>query len=230
MPHKPKPLRPIPVIPMRKFTFVVLLFMTNYLSGQIRSIFPEDKMHYGLGFTGGSLNDIKSVSSGMSVYIGRDLLQMKNSSFSLSTNFKLGIQDKTYTGLEFPLILALLLILSDLGGDPNFSGDGNDNIKVNFFTEIPLTLHYNFGWGSNPQTEKNVGFYLGGGMSYVITNYTDTAGNTPGTSFFGWMIDGGIRLRGGLDINIANVISLRQPIGQIARPAFYELTISKYFR
>jgi hypothetical protein len=144
----------------KSFVFVALL-TTNNILGQ---------GHWGIGFTGATLNSDKSVASGVSLYIGRDISQTTNSSLSLSTNLKIGIQDKTGTGLATPIIIALVAIANQGGTNPDFSG-----VNANLFTEFPLLFHYNFGLGSNEETGKKFGFYFGGGFSYTITSYTDTS-------------------------------------------------------
>jgi hypothetical protein len=161
--------------------------------------------------------------------VEKDILQLENSSFSLGSNLKIGIQDKTNTGLVFPAVFLLAALVDGLTGDNNSSLSGID-INADAFAEIPLTLHYNFGWGASDYSPKKMGFYLGGGMSYVFADYMDTAGTAQKTSFFGWKADAGIRFHDGLDIHISDVIPLNSYIGQISRPAFYEITISKYFR
>lgn len=176
--------------------------------------------------TGGTFNASKSVSGALSIFLERDILQRDNASLSLCSRLEFGLQDKTNTGLEVPAICAIAFIVGGLGNNSNV---WNGNIQADPFVEIPLSLHYNFGWGSGDYTAKTTGFYLGAGMNYIVADYSDTAGNAQKNSFFGCKLDGGIRFHKRWDINLSNTIPLKS-IGQIRRPLFLELTISAYFR
>ncbi|HSZ84710.1 MAG TPA: hypothetical protein VK787_01695 [Puia sp.] len=207
---------------MKPLTFILFLVVSINSDGQ------SDNMHGGIGLAAGTLNENSGISSGVSFYIGRDIFKTKNSSFSICTNYKIGTEDKT--GLVFPLTVAYLYLVAVSGDEvsslQNINLSGPD---VKFFTELPLLFHYNFGLGSNKDSEHKFGFYFGGGMSYTITGYTDTAKNMQGTSFFGLMMDGGIRFHRNIEINFGRTISLQKPIGQFANPVFYEFTISASF-
>jgi len=206
---------------MKPLSFILLLFVAIDSNGQ------SDNMHTGLGLSGGTLNANSGISSGLSIYIGRDIFKTKNSSFSICTNYKIGTEDKT--GLVFPLTVAYLYLVAASGNDASLQNVDLSGFQVKFFTELPLLFHYNFRLGSNKDSEHKFGFYFGGGMSYTITGYTDTAKNMQQTSFFGLMIDGGIRFHRDIDINFGRIISLQKPIGQFPNPVFYEFTISKSF-
>ena len=201
---------------MKKIFVLPLLLITN-------QIFAQD--HTGIGYTGATLNSSYSVAGGLAFFVGKDIFKTPNSSFSVSTNFKLGIQDKIGGGLIIPLFL----LLDQDGSASNVNTDNINGGTIHLFTELPLLLHYNYGLGSNKDSEKRFGFYIGGGMNYTITGYGDTAGYSRSTSFFGCVMDGGVRFKRDTDINFAFIIPLRQPIGQISHPLFFELTLFKYF-
>jgi hypothetical protein len=172
-----------------------------------------------IGYTGASLNSIKSVGGGFALYLGRNISESRNSSLSLSTNIKLGIEDETGSGLIIPAIF----LLANTSSGNNSVGNGNGG-TVHLFTELPLLVHYNFGLGSSNQNDKRVGFYIGGGINYVMTGFTDTTGNSKKASFFGSVIDGGIRFNKIMDVNFETVFPFTQNIGEIKHPMFYEIT------
>lgn len=203
---------------MRKLSLTLLVLATNH------SIAQYTKLHGSVGLTGGSLNSSQSIASGLSVYLDRNLLTMKNTSLSLSTRLVLGTEDKT--GLIFPAILVLLVLEGYSNTTPDLS---NLNIHAKLFTEVPLMLHYNYGLGSGSYNDHRFGFYFGAGLSYMLTGYTDTAGIGQSTSFFGYKMDAGIRFHRDIDINLSQTISWQPNIGQIQNPVFYQLTFSKSF-
>jgi hypothetical protein len=172
-----------------------------------------------IGYTGASLNSTKSLGGGFALYLGRNISESRNSSLSLSTNIKLGIEDATGSGLIIP---AIFLFANTSSGN-NSVGNGNGG-TVHLFTELPLLVHYNFGLGSSNQNDKRVGFYIGGGINYVMTGFTDTAGYSKKASFFGGVIDGGIRFNKIMDVNFETVFPFTQNIGEIKHPMFYEIT------
>lgn len=151
-------------------------------------------------------------------YKGKVYVLTKERSFSASAEFSSIV--KTNNRGKF--------IGEECGGgyNPNASIANGNGGTVHLFTELPALLHYNFGLGSSDQTPKRTGFYIGGGANYIMTGFTDTAGFFRETSFFGWVVDGGIRFKKIMDMNFANVFSLRQPIGQIKHPMFFEITFS----
>jgi opacity protein-like surface antigen len=152
---------------MKPLTFILFLFVAINSNGQ------NDHMHAGIGLGAGTLNANSGISSGFSFYIGRDIFKTKNSSFSICTNYKIGTEDKT--GLVFPLTVAYLYLIAASGNDASLQNVDLSGFQVKFFTELPLLFHYNFGLGSNKDSEHKFGFYFGGGMSYTLTGYTDTA-------------------------------------------------------
>ena len=207
---------------MNKTFCIFVLFISTHLNGQI---IRDDKIYTGIGLTGGSMNQSQNITGGLSIFIGINLLQTYNSSFSICTNLKIGTEDRT----GFAVYAAAPIEIVD-------GIAGRDVLKfgpnVNTFFEAPILFHYNFGFGSsrNANDRLNFGFYLGGGFNYILTGYNDTTGNSIQVSFFAYTTDIGIRFRGGLDINLSASFSTKQPIEQISRPKLFELTISKYFR
>ena len=173
-----------------------------------------------IGYAGASLNSTQSLGGGFAVYLGRNISESRLSSLSLSTNIKLGIEDKTGSGLIIP---AIFLLANTSVGNNISAGSGNGG-TVHLFTELPLLLHYNFGLGSTDQNDKRVGFYFGGGIDYVMTGFTDTAGYSIRTSFFGGVIDGGIRFNKIMDVNFETVFPIDKTIGEIRHPMFYQIT------
>jgi hypothetical protein len=192
--------------------------VTNYLFAQSQ---------IGIGYTGAWLNSKESIAGGLSFYIGQNIIETRNSSLSISTNIKVGIEDKIGSGLVFPALFALA---ANGANTSNVNTDKLDGGKINLFTDFPLLFHYNFGLRSNAGCHKTFGFYIGGGMSYTTTGFTDTSGLSKSIEFFGYVIDGGIRFKENIDINFANTISLRRPVGQINHPQFYQITLSLRFK
>jgi hypothetical protein len=203
---------------MRKLVVLLFVFITNCSNAQY------SKLHRAFGLTGATLNSGQSIASGLSFCLDRNILTAKNASFSLSTKIVIGTEDKS--GLVFPALLILLLIEGYTDTSPDL---GDLNINAKLFTELPLMLHYNYGLGSGSYNDHRFGFYFGAGFSYTITGFTDTAGSVRTASFFGYKMDAGIRFHRNVDINIAQTISIQNPIGQINRPTFYQLTIAKSF-
>jgi hypothetical protein len=206
---------------VKKF-LVLLLLTTNHL-------FAQNKTQFYFGYTVGSLNADQSTVGGFSLYAGHNFFEGPNHSFSLSTNLKLGMQDRTATGIIVPLVVILLAAEGSSGSSPDINSNANGGIdggRIHLFTEFPLLLHYNFGMGSSAHSKSDNGFYIGGGMDYTLTGYTDTSGFSKRTEFFGIMADGGIRFKSGTDLNFAGVYSLRHPIGQMTHPQLFEITLS----
>jgi hypothetical protein len=199
---------------MRKINLVLLvafIMLSNNLSGQT---------NVQVGYAGASLNTTQSLGGGLALYLGRNISESRISSLSLSTNIKLGIEDKTGSGLIIPAIF--LFVYTGVGNNTS-AGSGNGG-TVHLFTELPLLVHYNFGLGSTDQNDKRAGFYFGGGFNYVMTGFTDTAGYSKKTSFFGGVIDGGIRFNKIMDVNFETVFPFAKTIGEIKHPMFYQIT------
>ncbi len=203
---------------MKRGIPLFLLFTTMHAVGQQRQT---------IGYSIATLNAGGSLAGGLSFSMGRNLLESHNTSLSVSTNLKFGMQDKIGSGLIIPLAV----LVSGGSGASNFNyGDGNGG-KIHLFTEVPLLLHLNVGMGATAGADyhRRFGFYLGGGMSYCTTGFTDSSGLSKGTAFFGYVLDGGIRFSKNADLNLAWVTPLRYPIGQISHPVMYEMTLSFRF-
>jgi hypothetical protein len=181
----------------------------------------------GIGYTGAWLNSKENLAGGLAFFVGQNIIETHNSSFSVSTNLKVGIEDKIGSGFVFPALFALAASGSNTS---NVNTENLDGGKINLFMDFPILVHYNFGLRSSTECHKKFGFYFGGGMSYTTTGFTDTSGFSKSIGFFGYVIDGGIRFKENIDINFSNTISLRQPIGQIGHPIFYQITLSLRFK
>jgi len=177
-----------------------------------------------IGFTGAWLNHRQSVAGGLAVTVQKDLFTTDNSSLSLGTTVKVGVEDKLGSGVIIPALVYFYGFAADKHVDKDSSGG-----RVNLFLDIPLLVHYNIGFGSAEGSLQNVGFYFGGGVTYIFTGYTDEAAYSKPANFAGLVADGGLRLRKGIDINYAAVFPLKQYIGQVNHPFFSEITISILF-
>lgn len=190
------------------------------------------QLQYGIGYTVAWLCSNTNVAGGFSFFIGKNIVETSTSSFSISTNLKIGMADRIGTGVLGPILL-VALYFDAKSGDNNISNslsnintDGIDGGKIHLFADIPVLVHYNFGLGSSSKCNRKFGFYLGGGFSYTTTGYTDSLEFSKGTGFFGYVMDGGVRFAKNVDINLSNTISLRQPIYTINHPVFTEITLS----
>jgi hypothetical protein len=206
---------------MRIMAIVLLIFIALGATAQ------DEKMHFAAGFSGGTLNTPGSISSGFSFSAGRDIFRTPNSSISICTNLKIGTQDPT--GLVFPVSVIVIGAAIYFNDPQALQGASLGSAQVRLFTEIPLLVHYNYGLGSNNSSDKRFGFYAGGGVSYLMTGFTDISGKEQGISFMGLSTDFGLRFRRNLDINFARISSFQNAVAPIGRPAFYECTFSWSF-
>ncbi|MFT3700920.1 MAG: hypothetical protein QM802_01010 [Agriterribacter sp.] len=174
-----------------------------------------------IGLTGAWLNHRQSVAGGLSVTVQKELIQENNSSLSVGTNIKVGIEDKLGSGVVIPVLV--YWYGNAAGSHMNKDSTGG---KIHLFLDLPLLLHYNVGFGSAEGSLQKVGFYFGGGATYILTGYTNEAGHSKQTNFAGMVADGGIRFRKGVDINYAAVFPFKKQIGPIANPYFSEITLS----
>ncbi|KAA5534453.1 hypothetical protein F0919_07460 [Taibaiella lutea] len=202
------------------FVFPLFILLPHCLYSQI---------HLGIGYTGARLVSNTSIAGGFSFFAGKNIVDMRNSSFSVSTNVKIGMEDKAGTGVIIPLIIAALYYGGDDGNTFNNATTNDAGVNggtIHLFVDLPLLLHYNFGLGSDEGCKRNWGFYLGGGVSYTTTGFTNISGFSRATDFFGYVMDGGIRFAKNVDINISNTISARKPIGPLNHPIFSEITLA----
>ena len=205
---------------MNKTFFILLIFLlSTRLFGQMRN----NKVYTGIGLTSGSLNASQSITSGISFFIGRNVFENPNSSISVCSNLKVGTEDRT--GLAFYAFLPIAIVDGIAGNDVWTYGP-----NVHTFAEIPIILHYNFGFGANQDADDrfNFGFYIGFGINYSFTGYNDKTGKSYQISFPAYTTDLGIRFRGGLDLNLSASLSMNRPTEQISKPQLFGFTISKH--
>lgn len=218
--------------PMRTIPLLLLVLCTLYANGQIH--YKSENWHGGIGFTAASLNFHQNGAGGLAIPFRYDLLKAGKSSISLGSNIKIGSADEY--GVSFPVILALAALLNAAGNGGGFgdlSGSGNNNGKdsygINFFSEFPLLLHYNFGLGTcSDAGDPPFGFYIGGGMSYTITGIPISGGLQQSTAFFGWVANAGVRFSRSKDLGFSITRPLQNPIGPINNPIMYELTFTVF--
>jgi hypothetical protein len=91
---------------------------------------------------------------------------------------------------------------------------------------IPLLLNYNWGLGSKNISERRIGFYVGAGVSFTITGYTNGAGNEHSTSFYGWVGNIGVRLARDKDLGFSMTRPMESSIGPINNPILYQVTFT----
>jgi hypothetical protein len=193
----------------------------------------QSNWHTGFGLTSATLNFQQNGSAGFAIPLRYDLRKSDDRSLSIGTNISLGSEDKY--GVGFPLILILLWLSYEGDTSPDFlTSSGSDSTQkgtsVCFFTSIPLLLHYNWGLGSNNYSNKRVGYYVGGGMSFTMTGYTNSAGHEHSTSFFGWVANVGVRFARNADLGFSATIPLSNPVGPIHNPLLYQLTFTFFNR
>ena len=218
---------------MRPFILPLLLSVNLGIAGhtplhaqgkRIHFVSPKYKPLDGqvsVGLMGGTLNYQGSIASGFSFLFMADFLKTTNSSLSWGTDLKLGLDNKNGLGIPMSIANVAVAYLSN-GNAASDEGNRNDT----GYYEFPLLLRYNYGFGSTFETDKKVGFYVGGGMTYIITGYLANTGYAESISFFGTVLEAGIRVQH-LQIGLSKVFSLRQPLGPITNnPCMYEMTIS----
>jgi hypothetical protein len=207
---------------MRKLILSFILLSFLHSNGQL---IHSNNWHGGFGFSGSTLNFKQNAALGFAIPIRYSLIQFDNSSISLGTSLKIGAEDKY--GVAFPLIVAYFVATGLSGADPDAS---NIDISktVRFFTSFPLLLNYNFGMGARNWSDERFGFYLGGGMSYTITGFTNSAGVQQSAFFLGLVANAGIRLGEGTELGFSLTLPLPagQSIGPINSPLFYEFSLT----
>jgi hypothetical protein len=207
---------------MRKLILSVIRLSFLHSNGQL---IHSNNWHGGFGLAGGTLNFKQNAALGFAIPIRYSLVQFDNSSFSLGTNLKLGAEDKY--GIAFPIIITFFVASGLSGAQPDLS---NVDISktVRFFSSFPLLLNYNFGMGARNWSSERFGFYLGGGMSYTISGFTNSSGVQQSAFFLGWVANAGIRLgeRTELGFSLTLPLPLGQSIGPINSPLFYEFSLT----
>lgn len=175
-----------------------------------------------VGLTGSALNYPGSVNTGISLGMMFDFLKTRDASISFGTNIKAGMENEDGTGL----LVVAGNVFANLYASGSYPGWVSNSGNVGY-CELPLLVHYNFGLGATTETKKRFGFYLGGGMTYVVTGYPGETGNAESISFYGLEADAGIRLFRHFQIGFSGVFSLRDPLGPITqRPGMFGVTLS----
>jgi hypothetical protein len=229
------------ILPRMPFPPIPLQVRSHLLSGLIMLSFSgvaaqstthsENYWHSGAGLSEGTINFQGNGTGGLSLLYRYDLLKSTNSTLSLGTNIKIGTADRI--GIVFPLIVGLLLLDPDPGSafnGNNASDTGKSGEWIGFFSDLPLLLNYNFGLGSDDFTKHRFGFYFGGGMTFTVTAISNNSGVRQNTSFLGWVLNAGIRFGKDKDIGFSMTSPLRNPIGPIDNPIFYQITYSVFDR
>ena len=174
-----------------------------------------------LGLMGGALNSPGSIASGFSFLFMANFLQTRHVSLSVGSELRAGLDNKNGLGIPMSVANVLASWLSNGNATPNFS-----NQNYTGYYDLPLLLRLNIGDGCTMTNMQRLGFYVGGGMTYIVTGYQANPDYAESISFWGTVLEAGIRLRG-LQIGFSKVFSLRQPLGPItSNPTMYELTIS----
>ena len=208
----------------------MLLLLLPFLEGK-----AQIRKHGGIGFTASTLN-FQQNGAGALTFSGRyDFLTFPNSSFSLGTHLKIGSEDEY--GISFPIIAIVVVAVSAAGGNPDLSNiPGNSgtvshsSYSINFFGDFPLLLHYNWGLGSNDNSEKRFGWYIGGGASYTVTGVSlNSSGYAPAVSFPSWVGDIGIRFAQNNDIGFSLNVPMQSTVGPIQHPLMFSLTFTALF-
>jgi hypothetical protein len=212
-------------------TIPMLLLVLIFFEGKAQE---GNKWHVGFGLTGASLNFQQNGAAGLAIPIRYDFLSTPNSSFSLGTNIKIGSEDEY--SISFPVIAAFIVLADAAGANPDLS-DLPDNsgkvshssYSVNFFGDFPLLLNYNWGLGSNDNSLKTFGWYIGGGVTYTMTGVSlNSSGYAPAVAFPGWTGNIGIRLSRNIDIGFSLTKPMQNTVGPIQHPLMFSLTISAF--
>ena len=171
----------------------------------------------GTGLTFGTLNFNKNYAGSVSVPIRYNVPLGQHFSVSLGSEPKIGSEDRY--GVVFPATLALLLA----GG-----GRGNDHDLFDrsaFFADIPILLRLSVGLGSRRFSNDAVGFYISGGAGLTVTGFNNDADKAQSTSFYNWVMKAGFIFAKDVEINFSRNLPMRNPVGNIPHPVFYEIGI-----
>lgn len=173
---------------------------------------------FGFGITEASMNFHRNGEGSLTVPIRYNILQSHNAALSIGTKMKLGTEDED--GISFPILLAAMALSN---GNGDWFGNDDDNTRISFFGDFPVLLHFNAGLGSTAGSTRRFGFFLGGGMTYTFTGFTNDIGHSQSTSFPAWVADVGIRFAKNTELGFSLVRPLRDPVGNINNPILYEL-------
>jgi hypothetical protein len=219
---------------MRTLPILLLLLNTYCCFGQIR--YKHENLHLGIGYTGSSINFQQNGTGAIAVPIRYDWLKFGKSSFSLGTNLKIGTEDEY--GVSFPALLIVAMLIGASGASPDISSSNGNllpNYSINFYSETPLLLHYNFGLGTNSTSgAPSAGFYVGGGINFVVTGVPLGGQNSSqlqqSTAFLGWIANAGIRFGRHADLGFSVTKPFQNTVGPINNPLLYGFTISGWIK
>jgi hypothetical protein len=201
---------------------VILLSLSGYAQFN-----PDSRWHGGVGISGGSINFQQNGVGALALPLYYNLVKTGRSSLSLGTNAKIGSED--INGISFPIVLGLLVAGAQTNTTTDFNGaDLSD--RVRFFGDFPLLLHYNWGLGAGTKQQRQFGFYLGGGLDYTLSGYTNQDDNERGIDFLGWMADAGIRWGKGGELGFSTSFPFSNSVGNIQNPVLYQMHIAFYYK
>lgn len=198
-----------------------LVFLLSAQSLKSQGFLDRFDIQGSYGLVNGSLNFQQSYASGINWGMSLNLLAFRNSSISVGNNLRLGYENQY--GLGYAYLLGLIVLSLGTGGNnapnnsPNFPG----------YAEFPMSLRYNYGYGSSRWSQHKFGFYLGGGMNYLLTGYTNGSNAGATASFWGWNLEGGVRFKN-YDLGLYKTFSLAGPVPGIAQPAFYGISLNSF--
>jgi hypothetical protein len=216
---------------MRTLPILLLLLNSYCCPGQIH--YKHENLHVGFGYTASSINFQQNGAGAFVVPVRYDWLKFGKSSFSLGTNLKIGTEDEY--GVSFPIPLIIAAILGSTGSSPDLSSVNTNNLlpnySINFYSETPLLLHYNFGLGTNGASgDPSAGFYIGGGINFVVTGVPLGGQNSSqlqqSTCFLGWIANAGIRFGHHADLGFSVTKPFQNNVGPINSPLLFGFTIS----
>lgn len=196
-----------------------------------RPSFPH--WHVGAGINLATIDFHQNGAGAFIVPIRYDFLQMRNSSFSLGTHLMAGTEDEY--GVSFPVLVALLALANGAGAHAadftnNYNDTGKNGYSIRFFTSIPLLLQFNIGYGSPNEKEYALGWFIGGGSNLTVTGYTYEEGRQRTTSFWGLVIDGGLRFEKNGELGFSITRPFLDQIGPIQHPLMFQLRLCGYFK
>lgn len=220
---------------MRTLPILLLLLSTYCCTGQIR--YKHENFHLGFGYAASSINFQQNGAGAFVIPIRYDWLKFGKSSFSLGTYLKIGTEDEY--GVSFPVLLIIAMLLGSGGGTPDLSGINTNtllpNYSINFYSEAPLLLHYNFGLGTiSASGDPSVGFYVGGGINSVVTGVPLGGQNSSqlqqSTAFLGWIANAGIRFGRNADLGFSVTKPFQNSVGPVNTPLLYGFTLSGWLK
>ena len=192
----------------------------------------KQNWHGGFGISGGSINFNRNGFGDFLFPLRYDFLHVGRSTFSLGTRFSFGSEDEN--GISFPVLVAFLLIFKSAGvGDDwsNFTNGsgGKEGLAIRFFTDEPILLHYNWGYGTANGSDAPIGFFLGAGPAITITGYSYEHNQQRTATFWGLQADGGLRFPLNTELGFSVTHPLDGPVGPIQNPLMYQIRLCVMF-